>query len=140
MISSVRAALQKHPWLRFIVFFSIMMGGFFVRDALHERGVSHTSFTGWIFGAFMAASILIYALLSNDQPVWLPVAGRSRSAHLAYGALFWTVSAVFLAAAWAHPSINNPVLVISAALFVPLCIADLLARRRLKKQTLIAAK
>jgi len=140
MISSVRAALRKHAWLRFIVFFSIMIGGFFVRDALHDRGVDHTSLISWIFGAFMAAAILIYALLSNDQPIWLPVSGRPRSAQLAYGALFWVVSALFLTAIWAHASIRNPALLISGAIVVPLCAIDLIARRRLKKQGLIAAK
>ena len=79
--------------------------------------------------AIAAALFVLYIDLSNEYSVWLQVTDRPWGMRLMYGA-FFLVTCVFLTAIWAHAPLRSPVLLVSGALFVPLCVADALARRK----------
>ena len=130
MISSVRSAFREYRWLRFVVLFAIVELGAFRHELLHGIGYADAGWPRWIFAAIVAASFVVYLDLSGEDSVWLPVAGRSRGVRIAYSAFFLGVCGVFLTAIWAHAPFRSPVLLVSGALFVPLCVIDVLARRK----------
>lgn len=128
MISSLRSALQPRGFLRFFIF-AIFTLGALRREILRALGFADTGLPLWVAASLLTALFLVYVMLSTNEPLSLAVAGRARGVRTSYSAFFLLVLGAFMTAVWVRVPITSPLLLVSAALLVPLCALDLLPRR-----------
>jgi hypothetical protein len=126
--------VNRPTWLRFLIFFALMMVFAFRKELLAEFGYADAGWPRWIFAGALALGFMLAAASLYPDPVSRSLASRSQMLGAMYKALSLIVGSTFLFAIFARLPLSGLPFWIAVLPFIPFFIFDIVARRALARQ------